>query len=176
MDTQDKYQPSAFPSMTGNYVFDDLLSGRERRYLVEHGHVRSLETGEYLCQQNALEDSIYLLLTGEVEIIENVENNNVTLGKLQRGDIVGEIGALFSLPRIANVKASKPSVVLEISAGDFSKLLHDTPILQGAVYQRLYERSLKTAMQSIPVFSQMNQAAMPELSRVLKCWGSKYLN
>jgi hypothetical protein len=67
-------------------------------------------------------------------------------------------------------------VVLEISANDFSKLLNETPILQGAVYQRLYERSLKTAMQSIPVFSQQSENGMPELSRVLKCWGSKYLN
>ena len=176
MDTQDKHQLSSLPSMTGNYVFDDLLSGRERRYLVEHGHVRSLEVGEQLCQQNALEDSVYLLLTGEVEIIENVKNDQISLGKLRRGDIVGEIGALFSLPRIANVTATKPSVVLEIAASDFSKLLSDTPILQGAVYQRLYERSLKTAMQSIPVFSQQDQTGMPELSRVLKCWGSKYLN
>jgi CRP-like cAMP-binding protein len=89
---------------------------------------------------------------------------------------VGEIGALFSLPRIATVTATKPSVVLEVPAQAFSELLNKTPILQGAVYQRLYERSLKTAMQSIPVVSQQNYPNMPELSRVLKCWGSRYLN
>ncbi|MGD8568336.1 MAG: cyclic nucleotide-binding domain-containing protein [Gammaproteobacteria bacterium] len=176
MDTQDKQPQTTLPSLTGNYVFDDLLSGRERRYLVEHGHVRSLEVGEQLCRQNAVEDTVYILLTGEVEIIENVKDDKISLGRLRQGDIVGEIGALFSLPRIANVTATKPSVVLEVSARDFSKLLNDTPILQGAVYQRLYERSLKTAMQSMPVFSQQDNASMPELSRVLKCWGSKYLN
>jgi CRP-like cAMP-binding protein len=176
MDTQNKPPQSTFPSLTGNYVFDDLLSLRERQYLVEHGHVRSLNAGETLCQQNAVENSIYVLLTGEVEIIEAVDNQQISLGKLHRGDIVGEIGALFSLPRIATVTATKPSVVLEVPAQAFSELLNKTPILQGAVYQRLYERSLKTAMQSIPVVSQQNYPNMPELSRVLKCWGSRYLN
>ncbi len=176
MATPNKHTQSELPSLSGNYVFDDLLSLRERQYLVEHGQVRSLETGDTLCRQNEIEESIYILLTGEVEIIEDIENKQISLGKLRRGDIVGEIGALFSLPRIATVKATRPSVVLEVSAKEFSNLLNKTPILQGAVYQRLYERSLKTAMQSMPVFSQKDHPNMPELSRVLKCWGSKYLN
>jgi len=163
-------------SLTGNYVFDDLLSKRERQYLVEHGHVRNLNTSDTLCRQNTVEESIYILLTGEVEIIEECESKEISLGKLQRGDIVGEIGALFSIPRIATVRATKPSVVLEVSAGDFSELLSRTPILQGMVYQRLYERSLKTAMQSMPIFTGQNSVEMPELSRVLKCFCSKYLN
>jgi CRP/FNR family cyclic AMP-dependent transcriptional regulator len=176
MDTQNKPVPSTFPSLTGNYVFDDLLSLRERQFLVEHGQVRSLTKGDTLCHQNAMEDSVYVLLTGEVEIIENVDDKQISLGKLRKGDIVGEIGALFSLPRIASVTATRPSVVLEVPSKDFSELLSKTPILQGAVYQRLYERSLKTAMQSLPVFTQQDNSNMPELSRVLKCWGSKYLN
>ena len=163
-------------SLTGNYVFDDLLSKREREYLVKNGLVRNLNAGDTLCHQNAMEESIYILLTGEVEIIEESDNKQISLGKLHRGDIVGEIGALFSVPRIANVKATKPSVVLEVSASAFSELLNQTPILQGMVYQRLYERSLKTAMQSMPIFTKDNAADLPELSRVLKCFGSKYLN
>jgi len=176
MDAHNKHAQTPFPSLAGNYVFDDLLSVRERQFLVEHGQVRSLNTGETLCQQNAVEDSIYVLLRGEVEIVEDVENKQISLGKLHRGDIVGEIGALFSVPRIASVTASKPSVVLAVPAKDFAELLNKTPILQGAVYQRLYERSLKTAMQTMPIFSQQDNPAMTELSRVLKCWGSKYLN
>lgn len=176
MDTRNKNQHSELPSLTGNYVFDDLLTGRERQFLVEHGQVRSLNEGEMLCHQNSIEESIYILLTGEVEIIESVDNKEMTLGKLHRGDIVGEIGALFSIPRIASVKATKASVVLEVPSSAFTELLAKTPILQGAVYQRLYERSLKTAMQAIPVFSKQNTLEMTELSRVLKCFGSKYLN
>ena len=163
-------------SLSGNYVFDDLLSKREREYLVKNGHVRNLNAGDTLCHQNTLETSIYILLTGEVEIIEECDNKQISLGKLKRGDIVGEIGALFSVPRIANVKATRPSVVLEVSAAAFSALLSQTPILQGMVYQRLYERSLKTAMQSMPIFTNEKTAELPELSRVLKCFGSKYLN
>ena len=176
METSRKERSVTGPSLTGGYVFNDLLSTTEREYLVKHGTIRTLVQGDTLCHQNALEDSIYVVLTGEVEILEELKGNTIELGKLRHGDIVGEIGALFSLPRIASVTATRPSVVLEVPSKDFAELLNKTPILQGAVYQRLYERSLKTAMQSLPVFTQQDNSNMPELSRVLKCWGSKYLN
>ena len=158
-------------SLTGNYVFGDLLSIKERQFLVEHGTVRRLSIGQKLCIQNRLEHSIYVLLTGELEIVEELDNKSISLGKIQPGDLVGEIGALFSVPRIATVQASKPSNVLEVPANYFSKLLEDTPILHGAVYQRLYERSLKTALCSMPMFNNNSDFGLPELARMLKCWG-----
>ena len=35
MDTRNKDPQAELPSLTGNYVFDDLLSSRERQFLVE---------------------------------------------------------------------------------------------------------------------------------------------
>ena len=159
------------PSLRGNYVFGDLLSIKERQFLVEHGTVRRLSIGEKLCIQNRLEHNIYVLLTGELEIVEELDTRSISLGKIQPGDLVGEIGALFSVPRIATVQASKPSNVLEVPANYFSQLLNDTPILHGAVYQRLYERSLKTALCTMPMFGNNSDFGLPELARMLKCWG-----
>ena len=176
MDTHRKGFSATGPSLKGGYVFNDLLSTSEREYLVKHGKVRTLSEGETICHQNALEDSIYVVLTGEVEILEQLEDTTVALGKLRHGDIVGEIGALFSVPRIASVKATKSSVVLEVDGNSFSNLLNKTPILQNAVYQRLYERSLKTALQSIPEMSSVSSVDSPNLSSMLQCWNSKKIN
>lgn len=176
MDTQRKNYSATGPSLKSGYVFNDLLSTNEREYLVKHGKVRTLTEGEEICHQDALEDSIYVVLTGEVEIIEELNDNTVSLGKLHNGDIVGEIGALFSVPRIASVKATKSSVVLEVDGNSFSNLLNKTPILQNAVYQRLYERSLKTALQSIPEMSSVSSIDSPNLSSMLQCWNTKKIN
>ena len=176
MDTPRKEHSVTGPSLKGGYVFNDLLSTSEREYLVKHGKVRSLTEGETICHQNVVEDSIFVVLTGEVEILENLKDNTIELGKLRHGDIVGEIGALFSVPRIASVKATKSSVVLEVDGNSFSELLNNTPILQKAVYQRLYERSLKTALQSVPEMTAVSSADSPDLSNMLQCWNSKKIN
>jgi len=176
MDMQNRHLRSKGSTLSGGYVFNDLLSTNEREYLVKHGKVRSVAEGETICEQNAIEDSMYVVLTGEVEIFEQIDQNRVALGKLRHGDIVGEIGALFAVPRIASVKATKASVVLEVSGRSFSELLNKTPILQNAVYQRLYERSLKTALQSLPEMSVVSSAETPDLSKMLQCWGSNKIN
>ena len=176
MDMQNRSPKTRGTSLSGNYVFNDLLSTNEREYLVKHGKVRSLAEGETICQQNAIEDSMYVVLTGEVEIFEKIDDTTIQLGKLHHGDIVGEIGALFSVPRIASVKATRSTVVLEVSGSSFTELLNKTPILQNAVYQRLYERSLKTALQSVPEMTAVNSVDSPDLSMMLQCWGSNKIN
>ena len=176
MDIHSKETKTQSPTMSGGYVFNDLLSTHEREYLVKHGKVRSLVEGDMLCQQNEVEESIFVVLTGEVAIVEEIKGNTIELGKLRRGDIVGEISALFSVPRIASARATKPSVVLEVSGTSFSELLNKTPILQNAVYQRLYERSLKTALQSVPKLSTQGSSNMPDLSTMLQCWNSNKIN
>ena len=176
MDTQKRDTKTTGPTLSGGYVFNDLLSTHEREFLVKNGQIRSLKDGDTLCQQNEVEESIFVVLTGEIAIVESVKDKTIELGRLRRGDIVGEISALFSVPRIASAKATKQSVVLEVSGRSFNELLIKTPILQNAVYQRLYERSLKTALQTIPKISDKNRLDIPGLSTMLQCWNSSKIN
>ena len=152
------------------HAFRELLSSGDRAYLVEHSAVRTLPAGETLCKQNRLEKELFIILMGEVEIIEEVDGKNISIGKLQSGDLVGEIGALFTVPRIASVVTTIPTVVLEISASEFISLIDKTPNLHGAVYQQLYERSLETALCSSSVLYGDKPHQADDLSRVLSCW------
>ena len=70
------------------------------------------------------------------------------LGKLGVGELVGEISALLSMPRIATVSVSKPSIILEIKINEFSTLLEQVPNLKTMVYKRLCERTLQTSIQN----------------------------
>jgi CRP-like cAMP-binding protein len=154
--------------------FHELLSENERAFLVENGQIRSLESGEIICHQNKLEEVLYLILLGEVEIVEEFKAQQLSIGKLSTGDIVGEIGALFSIPRIASVVTTLPTVVLEISPTDFSEMIGKTPNLEGIVYRQLYERSLQTALCSTSI--EADSEISNNLGRLLSFWKIQEIN
>lgn len=160
------------------YAFGDMLTTQEREYLVDNSMIRKFEKGEVLCRQNRIEDVLYVILMGEVEIVEEVnEERRMVLGKLHTGDLVGEIAALFTVPRIASVYATKPTIALEIPASAFSGLLRKTPLLSKMVYQKLYERSLETALRCAGK-SQQEDSGHPisDITRALSCWQKDHLN
>jgi CRP-like cAMP-binding protein len=106
-----------------------------------------------------------------MEVIEEIQEEKIVIGKLVSGDLVGEIGALFQLPRIASVVAKSPSAVLTIKPEHFWVLLNKTPILHSAVYQQLYERSLQAALcSSHKISKHSGDATDPDLSKFLRCW------
>jgi len=113
-----------------------------------------------------------------MRISEEVQGRKISLGSLKSGDLFGEIAALFTVPRIATVTATKTTVVLEIAADKFAALIDRVPEVREAVYQRLYERSLETALRSMPVFDKMGNKIkhqlgsqnVADLSKMLQCW------
>ena len=154
-------------SKEGHYAFGDLLSSQDREYLVDNSCLKIFDKGEVLCRQNRIEDVLYVILMGEVEVIEeNLEDSKMPLGKLYTGDLVGEIAALFTVPRIASVYATKTT------APAFSGLLKKTPLLSKIVYQKLYERSLETALRCAGKPNSDQQHKL-DITRTMSCWQTK---
>jgi len=151
-------------------AFRELLTAKDRAFLIENGTLYSVAEDTVLCQQNKVEDLLYVVLMGEVEIVESVNDVEISVGKLTTGDLVGEIGALFSVPRIASVVTTSRTVVLKISTKIFKALLNRSIDLQDLVYQQLYERSLETALYSTRAMTDGSSASVPDLSKVLSCW------
>lgn len=139
-----------------NKLFDDLLDLEDRKFLLKHGKVHEAATGDVLCHQNQISDTLFVVLQGEVEVTGIADEESKVLGKLGTGDLFGEISALLSIPRIATVTANKPSIILEININDFVRLLEQSPNLKGIVYKRLSERSIKTSILTRPTNKQIN--------------------
>jgi len=128
--------------------FGELLDMEERKYLLKHGKVYEAIPETVLCHENEMGNTVFVILQGEVEISKKVDGKNKVLDILGPGELVGEISALLSMPRIAAVKVSKPSIILEIRIDDFSSLLEEVPSLKGMVYKRLTERTIQTNIRS----------------------------
>ncbi|VAX05812.1 hypothetical protein MNBD_GAMMA25-601 [hydrothermal vent metagenome] len=139
-------------AIASQLAFGELLSADEKRYLLDHGVVRSARAGEIICEQNKFDGRVYILVIGEVEVSEGRGRDKVALANLFRGEIFGEISALFKLPRISTVTVTRPSVMLELSGDVLEKLINDRSLLRDAVLQRYHHRIIETALRAVSLF------------------------
>lgn len=144
-------------------VFGELLTPAERQYLMDRSQVRDVQAGEVLCQQLRRENNVYILLLGEVEVTESQAAKPLILAKLQRGEIFGEIAALFHLPRMSTVTASRPSVVLDIPGEIFEDVIQQRSALRDAVWQRYHRRLCMTVLRMVNQFRHLPEVALTDL-------------
>ncbi len=81
------------------------------------------EPGETVFQQGDLGDSMYVVRSGEVEIIRD----GVSVVRLGAGEYFGELALLHEHGRSATVRATKPTDVLLIPKREFVELLAAFP-------------------------------------------------
>ena len=141
-------------------AFGDLLTAEEKQTLIDHGVVHSSTIGETLCIQGESDRRVFIIVMGEVEVSEGVDESQVVLAHLKRGEVFGEISALFDSPRISNVIATKPSVILIIPGEVFEKVITGRAELYDAILERYKLRLSETALRSTDLFRQLNKDAL----------------
>ena len=147
-------------AVEGNATFSELLTVEDKQYLMNHGAVRSFPAGEMLCHQYQRDDRVYIVVLGEVEVSEEVEGRSVTLARLGRGELFGEIAALFGVPRVSDVRVSKPSVLLEIRGAVLDRLIESRPGIRRQVIQRSCLRITQTALRAVAPFRALPEEAV----------------
>jgi len=97
-----------------NRVFQ-LLPDEVLHRILETCRQVSLEKDQYLIQEGEMNNSLYLILFGEIEISKG--KNKVD--QLKDGDLLGEMAMIDLKPRSANAKAIRKSLLLEIDETTF---------------------------------------------------------
>jgi CRP-like cAMP-binding protein len=144
-------------------VFGELLLPEERQYLMDRSKVRHVAVGDVLCRQQQHDNRVFILLLGEVEVTESQFAQPIVLAKLKRGEVFGEIAALFKLPRMSTVIVTKPSVVLDIPGDVFEELIIQRPELRDAVWQRYHHRLTMTVLRMVRQFRPLPDSALQSL-------------
>src|SRR4051795_4638984 len=89
----------------------------------------SVRAREWLFRQGDPGDSLYVVLTGRLEIV--IESEGAAEPKvirvLGRGDSVGELALLTESPRSASVRARRDSELLYVTREHFARLLDERP-------------------------------------------------
>jgi ATP-binding cassette subfamily B protein len=154
---------SVHEAVRENPLFGDLMSQEERELLVQQGEVRAEDAGTVLCRQHELDNRVFIILDGSVEVTEEVNGRIIPIAALHTGELFGEIAALFNLPRIATVTVSRPSVFLEIPGAALEQLIEQLPAIRDAVFKRYRERTIETALRAVPGFAALPGDALAEL-------------
>lgn len=100
--------------------------------LVKHLHrgekrtepaIHTIRAGEHIVTEGITSDRVYLLIEGHAEVFSGGER----VGEVKADEVVGVIGALCGVPRIATVTATVDSMVMSLSKEDFADLLSLRP-------------------------------------------------
>lgn len=102
---------------------------------------RSFPAGQLILQQDALGDSLYVLIDGQVKVVLIGEDGReVILSVLGSGAVFGEMSLLDDEPRSAHVISMTPCNVLTLHRLAFRERLYSSPDLCMAVLAGLSKR------------------------------------
>lgn len=111
-----------------------FVTFRDIRERTESVTEKRFGPGEYVFRQGDVGDRIYVVKTGEVEVIrEDPEEGGQLLARLGSGEYFGEMALLSEAPRNASVVAVTEVTTLAISHRDFQSLFSGIPALRQSV-------------------------------------------
>ncbi len=125
------------------------LEPHQRAQLVNRFKLSRFGEDELIFNQGAPPTSFFIIKSGEIEVFASKGTGpRVTLGYLRPGDFFGEISLIFNRPRIASVRTTKPTELLELEKDDFDHVLGEYPAIKGAL-EAYSRRRLEVTSQTI---------------------------
>jgi CRP-like cAMP-binding protein len=109
------------------------LDSSERDRVAERFRFLEVREGAILIRQRELSDALFVLLAGEMEVIQSGVDQDRVLARLGVGDVFGEMSVLTGDPAIASVVAKRKSWVLALPREDVDALLKDDPRIQRVI-------------------------------------------
>ena len=79
-----------------------------------HGHVRAMEYGEVLYEQGDSSAPFFVVVSGELEVVQPSVPVEILVTVYEPGQFTGEVGTLSGRPTLFRMRATKPGEVIEL--------------------------------------------------------------
>lgn len=103
--------------------------------------MNSYQPGELVFVQGQASECVYLIESGEIELLESTDSRTVRIAKLVKGDLLGEMALVDERPRAFSARAVTETTVSIVSREQFVKLMFRDPAeglrYLGAFFERL---------------------------------------
>ena len=86
-----------------------------------------VEKGDVIAAEGARGDSLYVVLSGELDVLKRSDGAEIPLGSIAAGEIVGEMAVLEDAPRMASIRAAVDSRLLQVDRAAVLELLRRRP-------------------------------------------------
>jgi CRP-like cAMP-binding protein len=101
---------------------------------------RWVEDGEYLCHQGDEGNELYIIVQGEVDIIDESSGANKIIHTDREGSCIGELAVLESIPRVYAMRAKGDARLLVLEGTHFQSLIREHPDMSYRVIRLLVRR------------------------------------
>ena len=120
--------------------------------------LRSLATGDVLFREGEVGDFAYQVSSGEIEICKFNGDEYITLAKLKKGALFGEMALIDRQPRSAMARATKETIVKEIDQNALLVFLKNSPQTAFNMMQQLagYARNANEKL-TVDAFESSNE-------------------
>ena len=130
---RETFEPSSVISGLVDPDLDWILDGAE---------TLQFDSNDVVLKRGTPSNHVLIVLRGLLVVeTEHSRSGTIAMGRIEPGDLLGEIGVLQDAPRTATVKVLEPSELLKIPQPDFLALLVAHPALAirvlGVVTDRL---------------------------------------
>jgi CRP-like cAMP-binding protein len=103
--------------------------------------------GELLCRQGDPGDTAFIILDGDADVLVDTPGGQISVAKLGKNDLVGEMAILIDIPRTATVKAIGAVSTLAISKDLFFRMVTEFPQMGVEIMRELAHRLEHTTAQ-----------------------------
>lgn len=102
------------------------------------------QSGQDLCKQGDAGDAMFIIMSGEADVMIHTPAGEHTVALLGKNSFVGEIAILCDVPRTATVRAKGKLSALRISKELFFKLVGEFPQIAVEIMRELASRLDRT--------------------------------
>jgi hypothetical protein len=138
------------------------LSAEERKQLLKDIVYVEAPAGTMVLRHGEVSDAAYLILEGRAVAGREEDGRERVLEVLNAGDFFGEIAALTSIPRTANVMIQEAAILLQVPAETLRQMA-GKPELNRAFITKMTERMIRMNMVDMPRIASMDQQELREL-------------
>lgn len=125
-------------ALLSNFSIFRTLDEDNLKDLVSMLRLRKHVPNDIIIRKGDLGKNLYIILSGQVDV---VDQDGISITKLQNGEVFGEMSLISGDPVGATIKVLAPTTILYIRGQDFLKVLNRFPSLQ-MYFARLLSRRL----------------------------------
>jgi signal transduction histidine kinase len=148
------------------------FSSAELKSIERIGRICFAAQDEYLFREGDPGDSLYLILSGVVEVVRLAEDGTeICLATLNTGKVIGELAIIDGGPRSASVRAKEPTELFAILRSDFLSLVGKSPQLLPDLLVELSSKMRNTNTQYYEAAIQQNKLRVEQEVNRLRSMG-----
>lgn len=116
------------------------LAAEDLEKIADIAHEQLYAARGIICREGEPGLALFIIVSGDVEVVKSMDREEVVLSKRGVGDFVGEMAILDSAPRSATLRALNDVRVLTIEGDAFKSILLDRPEVAVSVLRNMSTR------------------------------------